>query len=201
MAGTETWTEADWEAFYELANAHVHAANDLIDVEPAEDIAAAMIYACARFNTFVMQAQMEDPSTIQDETVGYLGTDFQNHMLEHIAELQSTTPATAGSPIGRATRAVEILDALDGRDEDDVSEFLDLADKFLDIANGQIGKARLGRVSAAFMHAATRFNVFAIQKLGHLPKETDRALVSAFRDIYEKLVRYHAKETLIEPQA
>jgi len=41
-------------------------------------------------------------------------------------------------------------------------EFYEMADAFIAVANGQSGKVEQGKVSAAFLYAAARFNTFLV---------------------------------------
>ena len=199
----DAWSEDEWTAFYEMANAFIHKANALSAAELTGEveIGAAMIYACSRFNTFTMQAQLEDPSQVDGGVVDFLAGEFESHLRDHMEEQVCSTPGAQGDTAGRPGRAVQVLRGLDGRSEDEVSEFLDLADQFLNLANGLVGRAQIGRISSAFMHGSTRFNVYTMQLLGHPPEQIDEALVSDFCGIYADLVRHHASEILIAPQA
>lgn len=196
----EVWSEAEWSAFYQMADTFVAKANVLVGTELTDDIAAAMLYACARFNTFAMQSELDRPDALGDEAVDYLAEEFESHLRDHMEEQICPNPGSRDNPVGGPERAVALLRALDGRREEEVSDFLTLADQFLGIANGLVGRARTGRISAAFMHGATRFNVYAMQCLGHPPNQIDEALVADFREIYTDLVYYHSGEPLIAPR-
>lgn len=195
-----TVSEAERQAFYATANAFLDIANRRIGIEPVEEIAAAFLYACARYNSFAMQAQSGDPSAIDDATVDYLAADFEGHLREHMGQDLGTGPGAPDSSAGSPGRAVDVLKGLNDRDPEDLSDFLDLGDRFIAVANKLIQTKRVGRISAAFMHACTRFNVYVAQCLGHPPRELDEALVAAFRRAYVNLVNYHLQETLVAPR-
>lgn len=75
--GLQDFSETERTAYYELANEILTPANDLLGVEPPEEVAAAFLYACAMYNVFAMQVQLEDPSTIDAETLEYLVEEFR----------------------------------------------------------------------------------------------------------------------------
>lgn len=197
----EAWTEGEWAAFYELANRYIDAANALIGEEEIGQIGAAMLYACCRYNCFVMQIQSDDPSALTDEAMTFLADEIESHMLDHMEGSVTDDAPRVGDTLGGPMRVIQIIENLDGRLEEDVADFLSLADGFLTIANQQTSQARPGRVSAAFMHAMIKFNVYVMQILGLPPRKPDQALVRAFREVYVRLARYHAQETLVaQPQ-
>ena len=193
----ETWTDAEWQSFYQMADAFMAPANALSASAMTDEIAAAMLYSCARFNAFAMQAQDPNGAMLDREAVDFLAEEFESHLLDSMEEQIAPTPGSRDNPVGGPERAVLILRDLDGKNEGDVSEFLDLADRFVAVANQMLDGARIGRVSAAFMHAAARFNVYTMQCLGHPPEQVDQDLVSAFRDIYAALVHYHGQDVLV----
>lgn len=198
-------SRAEWAAFYEMADAFIERANDLIDGKPAGEVAAAMLYACARFNAFAVQVQSGGPAGVDDEAVDYLTGEFESHLRDHMEMPAGPGPGSrvdpTGDPADGPGQAVRVLRALDGRLEAEVSDFLTLADRFMDIANGLLDRARSNRISAAFMHASARFNVFAMHRPGHLAEVVEEALVADYCAIYASLVRYHGGETLIGPDA
>lgn len=193
----ETWTDAEWQSFYQMADAFMAPANALSSSAMTDEIAAAMLYACSRFNAFAMQAQDPAGATLDDEAVGFLAEEFESHLLDSMEEQIAPTQGSRDNPVGGPERAVVILRDLDGKNEGDVSEFLDLADRFLAVANHMLEGARIGRVSAAFMHATARFNVYTMQCLGHPAEQVDQDLVAAFRDVYAALVHYHGQDALV----
>ena len=198
----EEISEAEEEAFYELANAFIEPANDLMDIEPADEIAAAFLYACARYNAFAMQIQVDDPSRVDDDTINYLCDEYAGHLQEHMEDPGvCEAPGSRDDPVGAPERVANLVETLGDRDEDELWEFRDIGDKFIHVANGLNKYNRPGQISAAFMHACARFNVFVMVQLGHPSGEVDEGLVARFRTTYEGLLRYHLSEQLIEPNA
>lgn len=193
-------SEAERQAFYDTANEFLDPANSLIGVEPIDELAAAFLYACARYNSFAMQALAEDPSAIDEATVEYLATEFERHLGDHMREQLRSGPSGPDDPDGSPRQVVDVISGLADRDEDELSDFLDLGDRFIAVANRLIRTERVGRISAAFMHACARFNVYAMQSLGHPPGEVDEDLIELYREAYVNLVDYHLQETLIRPQ-
>ena len=78
--------------------------------------------------------------------------------------------------------------------------FFDRADAFLAVANGQIGEAPPGQVSAAMMYAAARFNAFVAQTQGVPPGEVDEETVRYFTAEYEKMLRENLGQVLSSRQ-
>jgi hypothetical protein len=193
-------SDTEWAAFYDVANDFLDVANQLIGIEPSEEIAAAFLYACARYNSFTMQAQAEDPTTIDDETVEYLASELERHLREHMAQSLGAETSAPDNPAGSPRQVIDLIKRLNDRDEDDLSKFLDLGDRFINVANGVNPPTRVSRISAAFMHACARFNVYCMQGLGHPPETVDEDLVAAFRQAYVNLVNYHLQETLVAPR-
>lgn len=199
--GSATIPEDEMDAFFETANDILAPANDLIGAESTDEIAAAFLYACARYNAFAMQAQIEDPSVVDHEVVAYLCAEFARHMSEHMQELVTTAPGDPANPDEPVTIVLELLQDLFQRDEDDLFEFRDLGDRFIMAANNVAGTTRVPRVSAAFMHACARFNVFVLQERGLPVEEVEDSVVEAFATAYRNLLHYHLEEILIEPNA
>ena len=92
-------SEAELRAFQDTANEFIRVANDLVGIEEVAEIAAAFLYACARYNSFAMQAMAEDPGAIDAETVDYLAQEFEKHLREHMAQQVCPDPGEADNPI------------------------------------------------------------------------------------------------------
>ena len=190
--------EDEKDAFYELANQFLEPANDLVGIEDVPEIAAAFLYACARYNAFAMQVQSADPGEVDADDVRMLTEALETELGNHMEEaLESDPTGTAGGADPAVVAA--LLAALDGRSDEDRSDFLDLADRFIDVANGVRPPQKVSRISACFMHAAARFNVFAMQRNGLKPGQVDSSLVARLCDTYRALVERHISEVLIKP--
>ena len=193
--------EDEMDAFWETANAFMAVANDLMGEEPGDDIAAAFLFACARYNAFTMQGQSQDKSQIDEDFVDFLCQRFETELRDHMGETLSTNPAGTAPPDMDARQVLDVLNALPEMDQEERSALMDLGDRFLSIANGLIQTQKAARISAAFMHACTRFNTFIMQCLGHPAETVDEALVGDFRGAYERLLRFHLAEPLIAPKS
>jgi len=193
-------TGEELKDFYASANEFLEVANGLVGIEPTDEIAAAFLYGCARYNSFAMQAISQDPSAIDQEVVDYLASELERHLRDHMEESLGARPSGPDDPSDNPRRVIELLKGLNDRDEDDLSDFLDLGDRFIAVANKLIQTKRVGRISATFMHACARFNVYCMQGLGHPPETVSDDLVAAFRQAYVNLVNYHLQETLVAPR-
>lgn len=190
--------EDDRDAFYELANRFLEPANDLVGIEPVTEIAAAFLYACARYNAFAMQAQSADPRDAGDDDAAMLADALAKELRNHMGQRLQTEPDAPPSGSDAAVVA-SLLAGLDDRDDDDLDAFLDMADRFIDVANGVRPPQKVSRLSACFMHAAARFNVYAMQRQGLKPGHVDDALAGRLCDAYRRLVGLHLSENLIKP--
>ena len=85
--------EADLEAFFQTANRFLDKANALAQSESRDIVAAAFLYACARYNAFAMQAQAGDPTAVGAEFADFLIDRFEQEVREHMAEALSSTGA------------------------------------------------------------------------------------------------------------
>lgn len=196
-----TIPDGELDAFYETANEILAPANDLIGAVEPPEIAAAFLYACARYNAFAIQSQVDDPSDVGGEMLTFLCQEFSQQMEEHMAEQVTTMPGDPSNPDAPVAIVLEMLEDLFQRDDDDLYEFRDLGDRFIMAANNAAGTTRVARVSAAFMHACARFNVFVLQERGQPVEAVDAPLISEFGDAYRSMLMYHLREILIEPNA
>lgn len=195
--------EGERQAFYELANTMLAPANAMMDSQPADEIAAAFVFACALFNAFAMQVQSEDPVALDAETGDYLETEFRTQLREHMGQALVRNPAAPDDPDGppfTPGRVAEILSGLDAMPEAERSALLDLGDRFIAPANAALGQHRPGQASAAMMHACTRFNVFVMQALGHPPGTVDAPLIDGIAMAYRQLLDRNMAQSQIAPQ-
>lgn len=116
-------------------------------------------------------------------------------------EQVTSTPGDPVNPQNPVTVVVDVIDLLAERQEDDLRAFRGIGDRFIDAANAAISGSTAGRVSSAFMHACTRFNVFVMQERGLPVMQTNDAEVADFLKAYRYLLDYHAQEILIAPNA
>lgn len=193
-----TISDADWAQYMEAANALLAPANTLVQAESAERTAAAFLYACARYNAFAMQSQSDDPSVINREFTDFLIERFEIEMREHMGE---DLGARGAKGKGDARAALTALAHEVRPGNPDASVFFDMGDRFINTANDLTRTVPISRISAAFMHACTRFAVFSMQSNGLRADRVDDALVRDFKDAYAQLLDAHLQETLIEPKA
>ena len=190
-------------AFNALANRFLDQANALAQSESRDFVAAAFMYGCARYNAFAMQAQVsgspEEMVSARDEFSRFLIDRFREELGDHMTESLSASGASP-QPGMDPKLAIEALDEFDSYNEQERKAFYDLGDAFVDIANLEIQHQKASRISAAMMHACTRFNVFVMQSFGLAPGLVDPTLVAAFSKAYETLLHTHMKEMLIAPK-
>jgi hypothetical protein len=87
---TTTMTPDEQKAFFALADVFVNTANDMSeDVTPAR-ISAAMMFATARWNAFVAQAQGLPPGEADEETVAYFTAEYERMLRENLAQILSS---------------------------------------------------------------------------------------------------------------
>lgn len=73
-------------------------------------------------------------------------------------------------------------------------QFYDLANEFIELANGQSGAVDKGKVSAAFLYAAARFNTFIVASSAQNVEQFQTYQDKAFDymvDQYKKMLREH----------
>ena len=191
--------EAELEAFFQTANLFLNKANDLARTESRDLVAAAFLYASARYNAFTMQAQSQDPAQVDQAFAEFMVTRFEDELRDHMTETLSSTGAVP-QPGMDPKLAVECLNEFNDFTAEERTAFYALGDAFVDIANLEVQHQKASRISAAMMHACTRFNVFVMQSFGLAPGLVDPALVSAFSTAYERLLHTHMKEMLIAPK-
>lgn len=187
------------EGFTDLADAFIRVANEALPAEGPAEVAAAFLYACARYNAFTMQAQGSTPGEMPEETIAYLVGDFASKLGEHMAVRVTSAPGAGGPPAENPVRAA--VRAMNDFDDGEWSEFYDLADSFIHEANGLVRQKCPSRVSAALMYGCARFCAFALQVAGYATGAVDEAARAELRDLYEGMLRSHARELLIRPDA
>ena len=186
----------DMGAFHQTADRFLNTANELLGSETPARVGAAFLYASARFNGFAMQVQLNTQG-VDAATREKLGEVFEAEISEHMLQRLRNEPP--GAVTGRRATG-EVLDVLVGLNdltEADRSAFLKLGDRFIHIANELIGTVEILRVSAAFLHACTRFNAYLLQREGLEPGIRDQDLIADFRQAYSDLLRFHLDQSLI----
>lgn len=185
--------------FFEIANLFLAPANDMAGEHDIAEIAAAFIYGCSRYNAFAMQAQTDDLAEHREEAAEMLTGYWTNDLREHMGQSLQRDPAPPPAGVS-PTDAIDVLKALESRDRDGFSAFMDMADQFINVANATTAERKVSRLSACCMHACARFNVFVMQASGLKPGVVDEALIERFTAIYRQLVDRHLLEVLVAPK-
>ncbi len=191
--------EQELDGWYEVANAFLSIANEQIETELLEHVAGAFVYACARYNAYTMQVLSAGAAEADEDTVGYLGDELERHVRDHMSETLGDGPMEDSG--GRDPETlISLLDFLWNWGESELEAFFDLADEYIYKANELSSDVKVGRVSSTFMHASTRFAVYAMQRFGLPAEEVDGGRVKALRNAYEGLLRDHMADDLSTPE-
>lgn len=87
------------KAFYELADAHIALCNThLGKIKPAK-VSAAMLFAAARFNAFVIYASSENKAQFlleKEAAIGYFMQEYEKYLRENVDEHLSRYEDPAG---------------------------------------------------------------------------------------------------------
>jgi len=78
--------------FWNLADAFVALANQRCDATSRGKVSAAMLYAAARFNTFVVASTVkskEEFATQREEAVAYFTGQFEKMLRENIGDYEA----------------------------------------------------------------------------------------------------------------
>lgn len=200
MTPTDGWPavpEEEMAAFHKTADVFLNTANALMGEEPSDRIAAAFLYATARFAAFAMQAQVEEGAAIDEETRDWLSARFDHELREHA--LQHLRSAGT-SPIQNAEvpdAAIDVLVSLNQMQEEPRRLFLRLADRFIHPANEMIGEETIARISSAMVHACTRFNAYVMQARGLQPGLLDEAIANDFQSTFRTLLDFHLGASVV----
>lgn len=179
-------------AFADYANRFMSIANVAMNEFDRAIVNAAFLYACTRYNAYVVQAQGGVAGEVDPGAVAYLRECYQNELSSHMSER-----LVKGTPAKTADETRTVLTALDLMDQKRRTDFLDLADRYVNVANALTAEAEVGRISAMIMHACARFNVFLMQTGGLASGKIDEERRDAYADMYETLLRRHLRETLV----
>ena len=202
MSGEEdVWPsipDADMDAFYQTADLFLNAANGLLQDETPARAGAAFLYACARFNGFALQVQL-DSNAVDERTREKLSGFFETEMSEHLLQRLRNDPTLS---VTRATgEALDVLIGMNDMDAEARSAFLKLGDRFIHIANGLIEDTEIARISAAFLHACTRFNAYLLQREGLEPGIQDQQLIADYKQVYSDLLNFHLDQSLVASES
>lgn len=189
--------EAEMAAFHATADAFLDAANALVGEEPTERIAAAFFYAGTRFTAFAMQAQADDGAQVAPDVRDWLVTRLEEELRDHMAQQlrrEAFTPVAAQQV---PDAAIDELMALNDMDPEARRLFLRLADRFIHVANDMIETTDIPRISAALLHACTRFNAYVMQARGLAPGPLDDTIATDFRNAFRALLDFHLGQSVV----
>ena len=86
----QTMTPEQQKVFFAIADVFVNTANDLGDDHPPARISAAMMFATARWNAFVAQAQGLPPGEIDEDAISYFLKEYEVMLRENMAQILSS---------------------------------------------------------------------------------------------------------------
>ena len=87
-----TTTSKPDQQFWDIADAVINAANAQCDVAPRTKVAAAALFAAARFNVFVLASTVQtsaDLATRGEEAVAYLTEQFGRMLRDNLREYET----------------------------------------------------------------------------------------------------------------
>lgn len=77
------------KAFYELADGFIKVCNEQLGAEKPAKVSAAMLFAAARFNAFVIYASSENKAQMlldKESAIGYFTQEYEKYLRENIDE-------------------------------------------------------------------------------------------------------------------
>lgn len=77
------------KAFYDLADAHIRVANEHMGQVKPSQASAAMLFAAARFNAFVIMAASADKGEMlaqKEAAIAYFLNEYEKNLRENIDE-------------------------------------------------------------------------------------------------------------------
>ena len=77
------------KSFFDRADAFLGVANGQLGETPAGQVSASMMFATARFNAFVAQAQGLPPGEVDEETVRYFVGEYETMLRENLGQVLS----------------------------------------------------------------------------------------------------------------
>ena len=200
MTDTSGWRHVpddELAAFHQTADIFLNTANGLLADEPAERVGAAFLYAGCRFTAFAMQAQLEEGQEVDAETRDWLTQRFDEELHDHAMQ-HLRSDAMAPTPQGLVPdAAIDVLMSTNEMEEEPRRAFLRLADRFIHPANGLIDEMQVSRISAAMMHACTRFNAYVMQSRGLAPGPLEVTIATDFRNAFRALLDFHLGQSVI----
>lgn len=189
--------EAEMAAFYQTADVFLNIANGLVGEEAQDRIAAAFLYAASRFTAFAIQADLADGSVVPPETIDWLTARFDEELRDHAAQQLRQNALMPALPGQVPDAAIDVLMSLNDLDENARRIFMRLADQFIRPANDMIGDVEIVRISAAMMHACTRFNAYVMQARGLPPGPLDPSIALDFRNAFRSLLEFHLGQSVV----
>ena len=84
-------TPEEQKAFFTIADVFVNAANELAAEHPPARVSAAMMFATARWNAFVAQAQGLPPGEVDEAAVAYFRGEYESMLRENLAQVLSAS--------------------------------------------------------------------------------------------------------------
>lgn len=189
--------EEEMAAFYQTADIFLNTANALVGEEAQDRIGAAFLYAAARFTAFAMQAQLEEGQPVDTATRDWLTARFDEEMQDHAMQQLRREALTPVAPGQVPDAAIDVLMGVNDLAEEPRRVFMRLADRFIHPANEMIGEVAIARISAAMMHACTRFNAYVMQTRGLAPGPLDANIATDFRNVFRALLDFHLGQSVV----
>ena len=184
-------------AFHQTADVFLNTANELVGEEPSERTAAAFLYAGARFTAFAMEAQTGDASSVDVATRDCLTNRFEEELRDHAAQQLRREALSPVVPGQVPDAAIDVLMSINDMAPDARTSFMRLADRFIHPANDMIDDTTIARISAAMMHACTRFNAYVMQTRGLAPGPLDDTIATDFRNAFRALLDFHLGQSVV----
>ncbi|MEM8790509.1 MAG: DUF3144 domain-containing protein [Pseudomonadota bacterium] len=190
-------SDEEKQDFWDLANIFMAIANEQIDRYEVGYVSGAFLYGCARYNAFAMQCGGAKPGEIEHRTKTYLIDCYMNELRRNLGE--ALIKSDAADPAAHWS-TFDLLDDFTDWTGDELWEFREVADLFVNAANDQTSAARVSRISAAFMHACARFNMYELQLGGEKPHLIDEAQLGRYASCYESLIILHMRDQLVQAE-
>ncbi|MFK7944193.1 MAG: DUF3144 domain-containing protein [Paracoccaceae bacterium] len=189
--------EDEMAAFHQTADVFLNTANGLVGQEPQQQVGAAFLYAGARFTAFAMQSQVEEGAEVDLTTRDWLTARFDEELRDHAAQQLRREAWTPVAPGQVPDAAIDVLMGINELTEEPRRAFMRLADRFIHPANDMIEEVAIARISAAMMHACTRFNAYVLQARGLSPGPLDENIATDFRNAFRALLDFHLGQSVV----
>ncbi len=86
--------------FLDAADEFVQLANRMTDSHSREWVAAAMMYATARFNAFAWLTREDKPAQTLDQAAGYYASEFDKMLRDNVEEIAPHYQGASAKGIG-----------------------------------------------------------------------------------------------------